>query len=81
MPRGCSGEHRRVRLRRRAVRDALGCRGAVKYEEGLCPNAEAVLRTGVRVPINEFHTETDIEETALAIHKVASHYAEERERP
>ena len=55
--------------------------GAVEYEEGLCPNAEAVLRTGVRVPINEFHTETDIEETALAIHKVASHYAEERERP
>ena len=54
--------------------------GAVEYEEGLCPNAEAVLKTAVRVPINEFHTETDIQETAAAVRKLAAYYAGERER-
>lgn len=50
---------------------------SVEYGEGLCPNAEAVLKTGVLVPIDEFHTEIDIEETALAVRKLAVHYAGE----
>jgi perosamine synthetase len=40
-----------------------------------CPNAEAILRTGIIVPIHQAYTETDIEETAAAIRKVACHYA------
>ncbi len=41
------------------------------YCEGLCPVAEEVLRTAIRLPINEFFTDQDIEETAEAIRKVA----------
>lgn len=41
----------------------------------LCPNAQAILDTGVVVPIHEAHTDLDVEETAAAIRKVAHHYA------
>lgn len=42
-----------------------------RYQPGWCPNAEAVLRTAVRLPISEFHTETDQIEVIAAIRKVA----------
>ncbi|WP_068777366.1 DegT/DnrJ/EryC1/StrS aminotransferase family protein [Paenibacillus sp. FJAT-26967] len=44
------------------------------YERGLCPNAESILQTAVRLPVNEFYTEKDIGEMVAGIHKVASFY-------
>lgn len=45
------------------------------YEKGLCPNAEAILDTAVMLSINEAYTETDLEETVLAVRRVAEWYA------
>lgn len=47
----------------------------VSYERGLCPTAEKILQTAIRVQINEFFTEQDMEEMAAGIRKVALHYA------
>jgi perosamine synthetase len=44
------------------------------YHRGSCPNAEQILQTAVRLPISEFYTEKDIDETAEAIRKVAAYY-------
>ncbi|GIP39804.1 aminotransferase DegT [Paenibacillus sp. J31TS4] len=44
------------------------------YEEGLCPTAEAILETAIRLTVNEFFTEDDIEATIRAVRKVAEHY-------
>lgn len=41
------------------------------YAKGLCPTAEAILDTAVMLSINEAYTQTDLEETEEAIHKVA----------
>jgi dTDP-4-amino-4,6-dideoxygalactose transaminase len=41
------------------------------YEQGLCPEAEDILRTGIILSINEAYTETDLEETVHAIRRVA----------
>lgn len=41
------------------------------YGKGLCPEAEAILDTTVIIPINEAYTDTDLEETALAVNRVA----------
>jgi dTDP-4-amino-4,6-dideoxygalactose transaminase len=51
-------------------------RGGHAYEErpygpGLCSNAEAFLRSVVVLAVNEGYTETDLDETARAIEKVA----------
>lgn len=46
----------------------------VSYEEGICPESEAILKTAIRMPINEFFTEQDIDEVAEGIRKVANHY-------
>ena len=45
------------------------------YKKGLCPTAEAILDTCVMLAINEAYTETDLEETACAIRRVAEWYA------
>lgn len=47
------------------------------YEQGLCPIAEDVLSTAVRIPISEFFEKQDIEDIALAINKVADAYKKE----
>lgn len=44
------------------------------YEKGLCPTAEKILETAVRLPVNEFFSEQDIEETITGIRKVAKHF-------
>ncbi|MFD0710385.1 DegT/DnrJ/EryC1/StrS family aminotransferase [Paenibacillus sp. GCM10027626] len=49
----------------------------VSYERGICPEAEAILRTAVRVEIRECFTEQDIEEMGAAIRKVASYYSQQ----
>ena len=46
----------------------------VSYAEGICPEAEAILRTAVQIPLNEFYTEQDVEDIVTAIRKVASYY-------
>lgn len=47
----------------------------VRYEKGLCPTAERILETAIRLPVNEFFSEQDIEEMITAIRKVANHFA------
>ncbi|ULL16050.1 DegT/DnrJ/EryC1/StrS family aminotransferase [Paenibacillus sp. H1-7] len=47
----------------------------ITYERGLCPNAEQILATAVRLPTNEFYTETDIGDMIEGIRKVAAFYA------
>jgi dTDP-4-amino-4,6-dideoxygalactose transaminase len=44
------------------------------YAEGLCPNAEAILKTAIRIVVNEFHTDQDAEDIIRGIRKVASHF-------
>jgi perosamine synthetase len=45
------------------------------YAHGLCPTAEAILETCVMLSINEAYTETDLDETAHAIRRVADWFA------
>jgi dTDP-4-amino-4,6-dideoxygalactose transaminase len=44
------------------------------YGPGLCPAAEALIPVQLGLPVNEFFTEKDIEETAQGIRKVAEAY-------
>lgn len=46
----------------------------ITYEEGLCPEAESILKTAIRIPVNEFFTDRDIDETIQGIRKVANYY-------
>jgi len=46
----------------------------ISYERGLCPNAENILQTAVRLQVNEFFTEQDIEDMIAGIAKVIFHY-------
>lgn len=46
-----------------------------RYEPGLCPVAEAILRDCVRLEVNEFYTPQDIEDIIAGIRKVAAYYA------
>ncbi|GGE26274.1 aminotransferase DegT [Marinithermofilum abyssi] len=46
----------------------------VSYDKGLCPEAEAILETSIRLPVSEFFTPGDIDEMAEAIRKVAAYY-------
>jgi perosamine synthetase len=45
-----------------------------EYGPGLCPVAEALIPVQLGLPVNEFFTEKDIEETAAGIRKVAEAY-------
>ena len=47
----------------------------VDYGTGLCPTAEAIIETSVRLVVNEFHTDQDAEDQISAVRKVANHYA------
>ncbi|MDI4644996.1 DegT/DnrJ/EryC1/StrS family aminotransferase [Cohnella hashimotonis] len=51
----------------------------VSYERGICPNAEAVLQTSVRMGISEFYTPDDIRDMATAIRKVAAFFRKAEE--
>jgi len=42
------------------------------YVGGICPVAEEVLNTAIRLPVNEFYTEQDAADTVAAVHKVAA---------
>ena len=47
----------------------------IEYHDGDCPVAEAILSDCVKLTVNEFHTETDIDDTIKAIKKVAAHFS------
>ena len=49
--------------------------GGIFYHEGDCPVAEEILRTAVKLPINEFYNEQDLADMIAAIRKVAGYYA------
>ena len=46
----------------------------IEYNDGDCPVAEAILKDCIKLTVNEFHTEKDIDDTIAAIKKVASYY-------
>lgn len=50
--------------------------GNVSYETGICPVAEKILKTAVRIEVKEFFTEQDIEDIIKAVRKVASYFEE-----
>ncbi|MCZ7649326.1 MAG: DegT/DnrJ/EryC1/StrS family aminotransferase [Planctomycetota bacterium] len=47
----------------------------LRYEPGLCPNAEAILADAVRLAVRESFSEDDLEQTLAGIRKVAAHFA------
>ena len=46
----------------------------IEYKKGLCPVAEEILSTAVRLNVNEFFTKQDLDETVAAVRKVATHF-------
>ncbi|MBP1988418.1 DegT/DnrJ/EryC1/StrS family aminotransferase [Paenibacillus eucommiae] len=46
-----------------------------EYSKGTSPVAEQILLTSIRLPINEFFTDQDIEDVIAGIRKVAAHYS------
>lgn len=46
----------------------------IEYGKGLCPEAEKILLTAVRISVNEFFTQQDLAETIAAIRKVSAFY-------
>lgn len=50
----------------------------IKYYKGMCPTAEEILRTAIRMNMNEFYTDTDCNEVIEAIRKVSNHYSGEK---
>jgi perosamine synthetase len=48
----------------------------IEYGEGQCPEAEAILRTAVKLPVSQFYTDQDRDDVVKAIRKVAQHFHE-----
>jgi dTDP-4-amino-4,6-dideoxygalactose transaminase len=46
----------------------------IKYGKGMCPTAEEILNTAIKMPLSEFYTEQDTNEIAEAIRKVSNYY-------
>jgi perosamine synthetase len=46
----------------------------VSYYKGMCPTAEAVYKTAIRLQVNEFFTGQDLKEVVKAIRKVSNFY-------
>ena len=46
----------------------------ITYGKGLCPIAEGILETAIRISINEFYTDKDVNEIIEAIRKVSDYY-------
>ncbi|HZT43202.1 MAG TPA: DegT/DnrJ/EryC1/StrS family aminotransferase [Chthonomonadaceae bacterium] len=45
------------------------------YVTGLCPEAEAILQTGVLLSVNEGYTEEDLDQTVTAVRRAAAWFA------
>ena len=50
----------------------------IEYRTGIAPVAEEVLRTGVRLLVNDFYTGEDLEQTVRAVRKVTTWFAENK---
>jgi dTDP-4-amino-4,6-dideoxygalactose transaminase len=46
----------------------------IEYKPGLCPVAEDIHRTAIRLGVSEFYTEQDITDIIASVRKVAAHY-------
>jgi perosamine synthetase len=46
----------------------------IEYNKGLCPNAEEILTTSIRLTCNEFFTDDDVKDIIEGIRKVAEYY-------
>ncbi len=46
----------------------------IKYYKSLCPTAEEVLSTAIRIGVNEFYTDNDADEVIEAIRKISDYY-------
>jgi dTDP-4-amino-4,6-dideoxygalactose transaminase len=51
----------------------------ISYHKGLCPVAEQVLETAVKFSINEFYSDSDVEDIIAAIRKVYDWYQRQGE--
>jgi len=49
--------------------------GKLRYGKGTCPVAEQILATCVKLDVNEFWTDQDVEQTVAGIRKVARHFS------
>lgn len=47
----------------------------IEYKTGLCPTAEEILKTCVRLECKEYYTEQDLKDTIAAINKVVNYYS------
>lgn len=47
----------------------------IRYEKGMCPVAEEILKTAVRIEMSEFYTKEDIDDIVRAITKVSRHFS------
>lgn len=47
----------------------------IEYCKGLCPVAEEVLDTAIRLNVNEFYTEQDLKDAVRAVRKVSEYYS------
>lgn len=47
----------------------------MQYPKGLCPTAEEIIRTAVRLTVNEFYTEQDMKDVIRAVRKVSDYYS------
>ncbi|NLM77577.1 MAG: DegT/DnrJ/EryC1/StrS family aminotransferase [Ruminococcaceae bacterium] len=50
----------------------------ITYEDGLCPNAEKILTTAVRLSVNEHYTDQDLDEVIAAIRKISAYYLQKK---
>ena len=50
----------------------------MEYKDGDCPIAEEILATAVRMLINEFYTEQDLQDIITAIKKVCAYYSNKK---
>ena len=50
----------------------------MEYKDGDCPIAEEILATSVRMLINEFYTEQDLQDIITAIKKVCAYYSNKK---
>lgn len=46
------------------------------YFTGMCPNAEKILETAIKIPLNEHFSQKDIDDIIKAISKVSNYYSE-----
>lgn len=46
----------------------------VEYYKGMCPTAEEILNTAIRLSVSEFYTDEDLNEVIEAIRKVSNYY-------